>query len=368
MKVTEQLREIQVQLRSVNGALDELRQLGMIPSELIGRICQSAVEERSGGQLEWSDFLRSLVQSGAPRLRLVPGKILKRLRRFPRSDEREFHIEVDNTNVRDVTHSRIYFVSHRWAQSLAPDTRENSQAELLITWLDKEHEEWDDFYFWIDWACIDQDDNDLKARQIEALPIYLRCCTYFVGIAWGSYWKRCWCGLEAVGFDITKKRVMLYEDGRTEIVNDRASAKTRLQRPAGTDKVWDGECFSADDKFLIKRVMMAIFSADVNQLELRKSQLDKKLEAPMIGNISSASFSSHGSRKGHLATVSFSEDVDDSMETEAGVSPPDEWTTVTGGPRPIELDDQQPATSIAQFKALSLELLQIKDLLVQLGK
>lgn len=79
--------------------------------------------------------------------------------------------------------------------------------------------------------------------------------------------------------DMTKKRTMLYEGGGcngVQIVKDRASAKAQLQRPEDKDKVWDGLCFNDDDKELIKRVMVAVYSADISQMRLRKSQLEKQ--------------------------------------------------------------------------------------------
>lgn len=231
------LRDIEAQLSTVHRDKEELVKLGVYPVEFIEEFFQDAVDNVGAclvatqrlytifwymciysicsivfaekAKLEWFDFLRCLVrtESDIPKLRLVPGSALKRLQRFPRSSEHEHFIEVDASNVEAVYKSRIFFVSHRWAQSDSPsaasnfpDTEDHQQARLLLDWLDRDYADWDHFYFWVDWACIDQDNSELKARQIEALPIYLRCCTYFVGIAWGDYWKRCWCGLEAIAF------------------------------------------------------------------------------------------------------------------------------------------------------------------------
>lgn len=120
--------------------------------------------------------------------------------------------------------------------------------------------------------CVssEQDDVSLKLRQIQSLPIYLRCCTYIVCIAWRDYWQRSWCGLEVVAFDMTKKRTVLTEGGGCEILDNRAAAQARLIRDPGLPHVWDGECSDDNDRDLIMDVMMAVLNVDMKQLDNRE--------------------------------------------------------------------------------------------------
>ena len=235
---------------------------------------------RSTLSFEWSNVLQRCCDeppSSVPPLRLLTGKALAQLRRFPRSTEREYVTTVSVQNVADIISGSIYFVSHRWDSPEHPDTSGNAKAQLLINWLDREHgtNGWQHMYFWVDWSCIDQDNEELKLQQIHSLSIYLRCCTYFICIAWTDYWSRAWCGMEALAFDMTKKRVVLRSDtgdndGGVEILANRAAAQAALVRDPLKPHVWDGDCSSDDDRELIMEVMMAVLQVDMKQLENRE--------------------------------------------------------------------------------------------------
>jgi hypothetical protein len=238
-------------------------------------LAHGAASARSALSFEWYNVLQRVVDqppSTLPPLRLLPGATLAQLMRFPRASEREHITTVSSDNVAEIIAGSIYFVSHRWDSPVAPDTNENAQALLLIDWLDSEHgpTAWHSMYFWIDWSCIEQDDDALKVQQIQSLPIYLRCCTYLVSIAWRDYWKRSWCGLEIVAFDMTKKRIVLTEGGGCEILNNRAEAQARLIRDPGLPHVWDGECSDNNDRQLIMDVMMTVLNFDMQQLDNRE--------------------------------------------------------------------------------------------------
>ena len=277
-EIDNELRMIEEDLRLTDLHRDT-DQLGVMAT-FFQHVVDKKNQENRGAKLEWKNFLRELVKSDeVPTLRLVRGSTLALLGRFPRSSETEHIVVVDNTNIDEILSAAIYFVSHRWActssgssgassdeeqdfcldanvdggPSPQADTADNSQAKLLIAWLNREHvlsQGWERLFFWIDWGCIDQDDDEMKARQMIALPIYLRCCTYFVGIAWGEYWRRCWCGLEVIAFDTTKKRTIISKDGSTEVLNNRVEAKQRLavERDDGRSHVWEGDCFNDGDR------------------------------------------------------------------------------------------------------------------------
>lgn len=145
-----------------------------------------------------------------------------------------------------------------WAAPETADTAEHTQAGALITYLEQSGQwkgQWTDYYFWVDWACIDQDDAQLKARQIQALPIYMRCCNYFVGLAWGSYLERAWCRLEAKGFRSDISRKLIKPDG--EYLNVGFDEVDALMGGAPEE----GQCQAAD-RPVIQQVMKALAQVD----------------------------------------------------------------------------------------------------------
>ena len=228
------------------------------------------------GDFEWHGVLQRAVYqppSTLPALMLLPGATLAQLGRFPRNSEREHVTTVSDANVAEIISGSIYFVSHRWNSEEQPDTADNAQAQLLINWLDEEHGEggWHHMFFWVDWSSIEQDNDELKTQQIRSLPIYLRCCTYIVCIAWKDYWERSWCGMEAVAFDMTKKRTVLTEGGACDVLDNRAAAQALLVRDASRPHVWDGACQEDEDRQLIMDVMMEILNIDMKQLDSRQA-------------------------------------------------------------------------------------------------
>jgi hypothetical protein len=166
---------------------------------------------------------------GIPPLRLVPGKYLEQLGRFPRSNEHEVVCSAVPVPLRPnhptpsemLSDFGVTFVrcvcslslslslslsvcvcvcvcvcmcvctwpacqlqpreidcsiasagcSHRWAQSDAPDTLENAQCRALIEYLNSDanptKDTWTSHYFWIDWSSIDQDSNAEKQKMIN---------------------------------------------------------------------------------------------------------------------------------------------------------------------------------------------------------
>ena len=169
---------------------------------------------------------------GIPPLRLVPGRYLEQLGRFPRSDEHEMVCSAVPVPLRpshptpkellgsadaegDDDSFGVTFVSHRWARPSAPDTEDDAQCRALIDYLNSDanptKDTWRSHYFWIDWSSIDQDSPTEKEKMINALPIYLRCCNHFVALEWGDYWKRAWCRLEVAGSTLCDTRVVISE-------------------------------------------------------------------------------------------------------------------------------------------------------------
>ena len=194
-----------------------------------------------------------------PPLRLVKGSTLAKLKRFPRSDEAAHIIVVkDLATYNELGCPLPTFVSHRWGTLTSADTPDNQQALALLRHLDSfwGADEWHENYYWIDWACIDQDDPQVKWRQVQALPVYMRCCNFFVGLCWGKYFQRAWCRLELKGFRQDADRQLVMPD----------AAESRSVQYSEVDDLTGGapekgECHD-DDLSLIHEVMVALSRVD----------------------------------------------------------------------------------------------------------
>jgi hypothetical protein len=205
---------------------------------------------------------------GIPPMRLVPGRYLERLARFPRSDEQEMVIAAVPVPLRpshprpqellgeDESQFGVTFVSHRWARAFHPDTEDNAQARALIEYLNSDANPtkgcWRDRYFWIDWSSIDQDSRSQKEAMINALPIYLRCCNHFISLEWSrDYWSRAWCRLEVAGSTLCDSRSLIAISGE---VSELPSTEVALEAKMG-GRPETGECYDPADLPKIARVV-----------------------------------------------------------------------------------------------------------------
>jgi hypothetical protein len=163
--------------------------------------------------------------------------------------------------------------------STAPDSGDHLQDAALLAFLDSDAnpatKPWRKSYFWVDWACIEQDDVSQRERMIKALPLYLRCCNMFIGLNAGAYWRRAWCRLEVVGSSAAESRIMLngsFCEGSESSDGTAAAAASgsscdycdSVEAVPGTEvalqakmggKPEDGECFLASDRPLIERIV-----------------------------------------------------------------------------------------------------------------
>ena len=151
---------------------------------------------------------RTLHDNELPPMYLVAAKELEGSS-IPRSSETKRRVLAEKV---DQENSVTFFVSHRWLTDTAPDDNENSKAKTLYNfaewwssyWHGKERKTPLKVYFWIDYACIDQDD---KAEGILCLPLYISACGGIVECMRTTGWKaesqgqgyytRGWCLLEA---------------------------------------------------------------------------------------------------------------------------------------------------------------------------
>eukprot|EP01010_Urceolus_cornutus_P003787 NODE_554_length_1550_cov_252.945370_g416_i0.p1 GENE.NODE_554_length_1550_cov_252.945370_g416_i0~~NODE_554_length_1550_cov_252.945370_g416_i0.p1 ORF type:complete len:458 (-),score=102.54 NODE_554_length_1550_cov_252.945370_g416_i0:175-1494(-) len=157
---------------------------------------------------------------------VLPYTIFKAKGRFIRSSEGDA-VEVSSLSKNSV----IVFISHRWLRphmdpTIAhPDNEKNEKHGHIILGLEKffpSTEEHRRLYLWIDFACIDQDDNNLKGKGIKSLPAYIEKShltltpivdndwrswfqkapvsnywSHFQSPPWKEYTSRGWCRLEA---------------------------------------------------------------------------------------------------------------------------------------------------------------------------
>ena len=194
--------------------------------------------------------LEMIEKSGLPRMRVVPNKKLEEIRRIPRSSA---NMQVDaleavrSCGVEKSAHRRpravLLFISHRWAR---PDWCEELQAELpwkdtfdevnqdrkkameegkhighpddaygskaralceyakwfkrarckgTLAWYapDVTNAEDMEIFWWIDFACTNQDD---LGPDMAALPAYAAACSGIVATWTDEYASRAWCQVE----------------------------------------------------------------------------------------------------------------------------------------------------------------------------
>ena len=231
--------------RSADAALDEAQlKLGNACEELLASKAwqRSHPETYSGLKLR----LQLLEEAGLPRMRVVPNTKLEELGRIPRSNEGhqvdalEAVKKLGKVPVEGNPRAVILFYSHRWARpnwcealgkdlpwgseernaAMArgevfgdPDDADHTKATALIEyakWFERarrkfsglnnetkpkgiSHAEQIEIFWWIDWACTNQDD---PGPDMAALPAYAATCAGIVA-AWNDVYKdRAWCQVE----------------------------------------------------------------------------------------------------------------------------------------------------------------------------
>ena len=257
--------------RSADAALDEAQlKLGNACEELLASKAwqRSHPETYSGLKLR----LQLLEEAGLPRMRVVPNTKLEELGRIPRSNEGhqvdalEAVKKLGKVPVEGNPRAVILFYSHRWARpnwcealgkdlpwgseernaAMArgevfgdPDDADHTKATALIEyakWFERarrkssglnnetkpegiSHAEKIEIFWWIDWACTNQDD---PGPDMAALPAYAAACAGIVA-AWNDVYKdRAWCQVEllvAYAFMTTGSKVWVvppaFDNGAT---------------------------------------------------------------------------------------------------------------------------------------------------------
>lgn len=186
-------------------------------------------------QVEWYLSRMKLVNSvDAPRMRVVWWGTLKTLGRLPRWPEDREHVldaemvleqwarrcddrgaVVVDGSPREVCFS---FFSHRWERpardhgshyecgsSAHPDRADNKKAMMLATYGDKGacpifKDTLFDYYFYVDFGCIDQDEPKSKLAGVTVLPLQVAVCIelIFFDSRAAEYEPRGWTRVERV--------------------------------------------------------------------------------------------------------------------------------------------------------------------------
>lgn len=189
--------------------------------------------------LQWMlSRVQMLTKTGGPRMRVVWWRTLCDLGRIPKWPHDKAHIidleillqtwlkECDSSGKMEGRYLYIWMLSHRWerphycadcargncpkASEAHPDSFTNIKARVLAKWGEHQYEESnvgpmspEDYYFWIDFAAIDQDDDLSKLAGIEMLPLYVACCgsglvLYLPNESSIGYEERAWTAIERV--------------------------------------------------------------------------------------------------------------------------------------------------------------------------
>ena len=152
-----------------------------------------------------------IVQAGLPPLKYVAATELLNGKSLPRSNETD---RITDAKDIDPNNDVLFFVSHRWLRPREgdPDDHARSKARALsqfaIWWAEYDHMKEkrlnspNKVYFWLDYACIEQDNRELMNAGISSLPLYASTCGSIVECMKTTsmndeYYTRAWCMVEA---------------------------------------------------------------------------------------------------------------------------------------------------------------------------
>lgn len=191
--------------------------------------------------------VRAINALGGPRMMCVWSGTCAHLGRLPRYPQDAAHIldaeatleaytrqadekgKVQCTNALGELEARIFCLSmfsHRWerpsleAGRAFPDSTDHKKAKALGFYgaagvcPEFARHQWD-YYYWIDFACINQDEYEEKCLGIAMLPAYISCCIELIYFhsSTTDYERRAWTRLERVlGFAYTWSPAFVYMD------------------------------------------------------------------------------------------------------------------------------------------------------------
>jgi hypothetical protein len=145
---------------------------------------------------------------------VVPAAVFLKHGRIPRSSD-DVMVPVHDVKalLKSPPRKFVIFVSHRWLKKNDPDDESDTKYLRLCEALSEMPSRWqsysvDDLYLWIDFACVDQDDRNLKVVNVENLPIYVACSDSVFKVDHPEYWERAWCRLEQYLLMLLGKRML----------------------------------------------------------------------------------------------------------------------------------------------------------------
>lgn len=144
---------------------------------------------------------------GGPRMQVLEASVLEELGNLPRSSDGRAIDAIEALDHHGAEICEIFMVSHQWLRpsldSVAahPDDAEGSKAVALAQfarwrrqWIQTTQGFTPKIFFWLDFACFDQDSGMFEAIQL--LPAWVACCDRFLRIDTPGYSSRAWCRLE----------------------------------------------------------------------------------------------------------------------------------------------------------------------------
>lgn len=175
----------------------------MPPSDLDAAV-RALLDDAEFRKLSKYDDRREMIRRanaiGGPPLRLVPLATIERIGRIPMSHEGMAQDALDLIEAVGADKCEIFFLSHRWLRAAAADTTDNVKARALVefgkwrkAWVEAHHEYTPTLLFWIDVACVRQEDLQ---GDLAKLPLAVACCERMVTFYAEGYFERGWCRIE----------------------------------------------------------------------------------------------------------------------------------------------------------------------------
>jgi hypothetical protein len=161
-----------------------------------------------GSDFDRRHLIKRANSVGGPslRMRLLHWRTLAELGRIPRSDEGYAVEAISGINTYGAGKVEIFMMSHRWLRPSRdpllshPDSPDGQKARAINEfslwrrkWVQDRHGFLPEVYYWIDFSCMDQEDNE---DAVTMLPLWTACCERFLRFETEDYDERTWCRVE----------------------------------------------------------------------------------------------------------------------------------------------------------------------------
>ena len=143
---------------------------------------------------------------------VVPLSVFKSQGQIPRRSFRgdECHIPVTALGPDD----KVLFFSQRWLtpsprSEASPDdgpggTKYKQLMAACGEYMEQQGVAEANVYIWLDYSCVDQDDDALLVKGVNSLALYVCSCDAFISIDHADYFDRGWCLMECMFADASK--------------------------------------------------------------------------------------------------------------------------------------------------------------------